>query len=324
MALKFSNVRCEINDLLIEADFELPGGIVAGISGADPAELQLLVEMAAGSITPEEGEIERTTFFFAGPTFYSADTEAIEFWTDAALDSGAETIAIGPSLALTSPLYRQFVIGELHKIAKEGALVLLVSQDLRFLADHADEALLIDEGSLVLRGEPRETIARYNEMVCDALREEADEAGLLDEFPRHGDQRAELTGLDLIDDEGKSTARIQSGEEVTVEVKVRFEEAIEDPVVGILLRNRIGVSVYGTNTQLEGLKLGPKAAGAETTLRFSFKADLCPQEYTLTAASHDPDGTAHDWLEEALLFSVIDSRHTEGVANLRARVEVAE
>ena len=64
------------------------------------------------------------------------------------------------------------------------------------------------------------------------------------------------------------------------------------------------------------------AAGEEATVRFTFNADLCPQEYTVTAASHDPDGTAHDWLEEALLFTVLDSRHTEGVANLRALVEV--
>lgn len=322
MALTFREVRCEVNDLLIEADFELPGGIVVGVSGVEPAELQLLIDLASGAITPEEGEIERDTFFCATPTFHSADVETIEFWTDAALESGAGIIAIGPSLALTSPVYRAFAASELHRIAREGTLVLLISQDLRFLADHSDEALLIDEGAIALRGEPRETITRYREMLIDALREEADEAGLLDEFPRHGDQRAELTGLDLIDDEGKSTAMIQSGEQVAIEVKVRFEQAVEEPVVGILLRNRIGVSVYGTNTQLEGIRLGPKAAGDEATLRFSFRADLCPQEYTITAASHDPDGTAHDWLEEALLFTVMDARHTEGVANLRAKVEV--
>ncbi len=324
MALTFHDVRCEVNDLLIEASFELPDGIVVGISGVEPAELQLLIDLASGSITPEEGEIERGTFFCATPTFHSADVEAIEYWTDAALESGAEIIAIGPSLALTSPVYRAFVASELHRIAREGTLVLLVSQDLRFLADQADEALLIDEGSIALRGEPRETITRYQEMLVDALREEADEAGLLEEFPRHGDQRAELTALDLLDGEGKSTAMIQSGEEVAIEVKVRFEETVEEPVVGILIRNRIGVSVYGTNTQLEGIGLGPKAQGDEVTLRFRFQANLCPQEYTITAASHDPDGTAHDWLEEALLFTVLDSRHTEGVANLKAAVEVVD
>jgi len=42
----------------------------------------------------------------------------------------------------------------------------------------------------------------------------------------------------------------------------------------------------------------------------------------LTAASHDPDGVWHDWIEDAIAFSVTDERATAGVANLRARVEV--
>jgi lipopolysaccharide transport system ATP-binding protein len=50
------------------------------------------------------------------------------------------------------------------------------------------------------------------------------------------------------------------------------------------------------------------------------RCDLCPQEYTLTAASHDPDGVWHDWIEDAVAFTVADSRYTAGVANLRATV----
>jgi lipopolysaccharide transport system ATP-binding protein len=58
-------------------------------------------------------------------------------------------------------------------------------------------------------------------------------------------------------------------------------------------------------------------------MRFVFGCHLCAEQYTLTVASHDPDGAAHEWLEEAIVFSVSDSRYTAGVANLRARVEVS-
>ncbi|MFN9084813.1 MAG: Wzt carbohydrate-binding domain-containing protein, partial [Acidobacteriota bacterium] len=75
-----------------------------------------------------------------------------------------------------------------------------------------------------------------------------------------------------------------------------------------------------TNTELEHLPLGPVAAGQTLRLSFQFPCLLCPQEYTLTAASHDPNGVWHDWMEDALAFSVADSRYTAGVANLRARV----
>ena len=38
-------------------------------------------------------------------------------------------------------------------------------------------------------------------------------------------------------------------------------------------------------------------------MTFEFACDLCPQFYTITAASHDPDGVWHDWMEDAVGFS---------------------
>ena len=103
---------------------------------------------------------------------------------------------------------------------------------------------------------------------------------------------------------------------------MRFHQAVADPVIGLMIRTRVGMNVYGTNTELEGLKLGPCAAGRQLQLSFSFRCELCAQEYTLTAASHDPDGVWHDWLEDAVAFAVADSRYTAGVANLRATVRL--
>ena len=65
-----------------------------------------------------------------------------------------------------------------------------------------------------------------------------------------------------------------------------------------------------------------RRAGERADVEVHFACDLCPQEYTLTVASHDQDGTHHDWLEDALFFSVIDTRYTAGLANLRAKMRV--
>jgi Wzt C-terminal domain len=97
---------------------------------------------------------------------------------------------------------------------------------------------------------------------------------------------------------------------------------VTEPVLGMLIRTQIGFEVYGTNTELERVRLGPRAAGETVSVVFSFLCDLCPHAYTLTLASHDPDGTAHDWLDDAIAFTVTDERPTAGVANLRARVKV--
>ena len=105
--------------------------------------------------------------------------------------------------------------------------------------------------------------------------------------------------METVGESGQPTMVWRSGELAVVRVAVRFREAVADPVVGIMIRTRIGLNVYGTNTELEQLKLGPCAAGNTLELAFAFRCELCPEEYTLTVASHDPDGVWHDWLEDA-------------------------
>ena len=63
---------------------------------------------------------------------------------------------------------------------------------------------------------------------------------------------------------------------VSVRAEVRFHEAVDDPVIGLLIRTQIGFEVYGTNTELERVKIGPRAAGESVIVTFSFLCDLCP------------------------------------------------
>jgi hypothetical protein len=139
---------------------------------------------------------------------------------------------------------------------------------------------------------------------------------------RHGDERARISLIEIQDAAGRAVQVVRSGERMTVRVELEFLADVAEPVAGILIRSRVGINVYGTNTELEKVSFGPCRAAERVELRFSFDCHLCAEQYTLTVASHDPDGVAHDWLEEAVFFTVADTRYTAGVANLRASVEV--
>ena len=93
-----------------------------------------------------------------------------------------------------------------------------------------------------------------------------------------------------------------------------------DPMVGILLRTRIGMDVYGTNTRIEQIPLGNLKAGDELEVDFKLECWLTPQQYTLTVATQGPDGSSHDWLDDTIAFEVVDTRVAAGVANLRAQI----
>jgi lipopolysaccharide transport system ATP-binding protein len=235
----------------------------------------------------------------------------------------AEVLLIEHTLAQHDPLVRARAVAALDRLRRGGATILLVSHDDELLRDLCDEIWWLDKGNLAGRGDPAETLAAYRKHIAQRIRAWGESVSSpLTPSLRRGDGRAEILNVETLGENGKSTAVWQSGENAVIRVSLKFHGTVADPVVGILIRTRLGLNVYGTNTELERLKFGPCSGGESLRLSFTFRCELCPQQYTLTVASHDPDGAWHDWLEEAVAFSVTDQRATAGVVNLRARVSI--
>jgi lipopolysaccharide transport system ATP-binding protein len=219
---------------------------------------------------------------------------------------------------------KTLAVSRLTKLRRAGASVVVLTHDEQLLEKCADEIWWLRDGKLVGRGEPTEVLEQYRLYVARALRQAGQgEQSPLTPVLRDGDGRAALESVELLGKDAEPTTVWRSGEETAVRVTVRFAGDVADPVIGVMIRTRIGLNVYGTNTELENIHFGPVREGDRVRVTFRFRCDLCPGDYTLTAASHDPDGVWHDWLEDAAAFAVADDRYTAGVANLRAKV-VAE
>ncbi len=212
---------------------------------------------------------------------------------------------------------------ELTAARHHGESVLLATWNETLLGEFCDEIWWIERGAVIAQGDPREILERWKKHAAERWRAEQAESAEMDPAFRAGDRRARVRLVELIDANGSAVRGWMSGEDAGIRVDVEFAATVEDPVIGILIRTRIGLNVYGTNTELEQLKLGPRRAGDSLRLTFRFRCDICPGEYTVTVASHDSDGTWHEWLEDVIAFTVGDTRYTAGVANLRARVEWA-
>jgi lipopolysaccharide transport system ATP-binding protein len=309
MAISFRGVSLAS---LVNFTADVPGGAIVGLIGEESPALSDILRLACGVVTPELGVVEASE-----PRRYIGPGEPLNL-------ALAGTLALDRTLSLHDALVRVRSRMGLERLRRSGSSILIYSHEQDFLRDLCDEVWWLHAGALAGRGEPREVLAAYNTHLARRLNEWASSLSqTLEPSMRRGDGRARLLSLETLDSAGKPSLLWRSGEPAFVRVRVRFEQPVEDPVVGIMIRTRIGFEVFGTNTELEGVKLGPVPAGATLQVIFALRCDLCPQEYTLTAASHDPDGVWHDWVEDALAFTVADTRYTAGVANLRASVRVA-
>ncbi len=290
-----------------------PAGAIIGVIGEKGSGVAELLRLAGGAAQPQSGEVR------AGP-----ERRFVALGDPLNL-APAAVIAMDQALATQDAVVRARTLTGLDRLRRSGSTILLGSHETPLLELLCDEIWWLDAGKIASKGDPKETLARYRRHVADRIREwgESIPPRLAPSF-RRGDGRGEILSIETLGANGKPTIVWRSGEMVTVRATVRYHEVVDNPVLGLLIRTQIGFEVYGTNTELEGLKIGPRQAGETVSIAFSFLCDLCPHAYTLTLASHDPDGTAHDWLDDAIAVTVADDRPTAGVANLRAKVSIEE
>ncbi len=231
-----------------------------------------------------------------------------------------DILVVDEALAVGDAVFANRCVHKFEELRERKVTVLFVSHDLGLVKQLSDRAILLLNGRIEAQGRPNDVINRYIGLVLEKQHAERDGSALAASH-RHGDGASEVLAVQLLNRCGQPCTTVEAGECVTVRVRSRFRHGRRDPMVGILIRNRIGMDVYGTNTRVERIELGSFEPGDVLEVDFRFECWLTPQQYTLTAATQDADGSSHDWLDDVMAFDVVDARVAMGVANLRAEVE---
>jgi lipopolysaccharide transport system ATP-binding protein len=234
-----------------------------------------------------------------------------------------EILIVDEALAVGDAIFANRCVQKFEELKARGVTVLFVSHDLGLVKRLSDRALLMLGGRVEAAGSPNDVVNRYIGLVHEwqktPVSPKNDTDGLKASF-RHGDGASRITSVELLDAAGRPARSVESGQPVCVRLRARFAAGVDGPIAGILIRNRLGIDVFGTNTRVEGLDLGSFRAGEILEVDFRFDCLLTRQEYTLTAATQHPDGASQDWLDDVLEFTVIDARDVAGVTNLKAQV----
>jgi lipopolysaccharide transport system ATP-binding protein len=236
-----------------------------------------------------------------------------------------EILIVDEVLAVGDAIFANRCVKKFEELKQRKVTVLFVSHDLGLVKRLSDRAALMVDGRVAAYGFPSEVVNRYVGLVLERQgREqpgrEISQTSQVGGTFRHGDGASRVLQVDLKDANGGSTRSLEPGPPVTICVRARAERDLENPVVGVLIRNRLGIDVFGTNTRIEGVDLGRVSAGETFEVEFTFDCLLTGQDYTLTAATQYSDGFSQDWLDDTISFSVVDSRDVAGLANFKTAV----
>ncbi|HEU4874294.1 MAG TPA: ABC transporter ATP-binding protein, partial [Pyrinomonadaceae bacterium] len=241
----------------------------------------------------------------------------------AAISVTPQILIVDEALAVGDAVFQHRCMRRIRELQESGMTILLVSHDPNAIRALCSRALLLHEGRMEALGKPNDVLNRYQKLIMareTAYEEnqltpageetndvELEDAPQLSFTYRHGDGRAAVTGVSLVNATGQRVEFVETGEEVMVRVRIHFREPFEAPVCGFLIRNRHGIHLYGTNTDLQQVTLGPVQRGEMIEVSFNFNCWLAPDSYSLTVGVHSPDGVSFDWLDGVLFFHVLST-----------------
>jgi len=221
-----------------------------------------------------------------------------------------EILIVDEALSVGDAYFQHKCIRRIKHFQEAGTTILFVSHDAAAVKTLCGRALLLDRGRLIQDGPPDLVLDYYNAMIArrEVNREilQAEAGGRT--TTRWGTFEARVTDIDLLDAQGQPARAFTVGDLAKVRIRVQFSTAIAAPTVGILIRDRLGNDVFGTNSFHVAPITAAYEGGETLTALFDVPLNLGAGTYTLTVAVHSHATHLvdnYDWWDKVIAFEIV-------------------
>lgn len=214
----------------------------------------------------------------------------------------ADILLVDEVLAVGDADFQRKCFKHFKQLKKDKKTVVFVSHDMNAVREYCDRAVLIEKNEIVKIGKVSEVATAYTRlfMADRPSRESANKK------KRWGDEKIVFSGLEL----DKHTFT-QDDDTIGINLTYKVNDSADRPVFGMSIKNSAGTVIAGTNTRIRHIETGVFSKGDKGTIRIEMPNILNDGEYALDVAiAHDDTITAHDWWEDAQLFTVFREEHT--------------
>ncbi|MFN2287918.1 MAG: ABC transporter ATP-binding protein [Chromatocurvus sp.] len=242
-----------------------------------------------------------------------------------AIHADPDTFLIDEALSVGDASFQQKCMRRIREFRAAGGGIIFVSHDMNAMKMICDRALVLENGRIVAEDSPESAVNLYNRLLAGDL-DPADAANNATkvEDSGYGNGKARITGANGLGADSQATS-LSSGEDYILDIDVQANAVLPNLTVGLMIRDRFGQDLFGTNTHLMGHRI-PVQAGASQQLRLRIPMHLAPGRYTLTLALHegaDHTRECYCWWDNAVQFEVSGIRGSPfvGLCNLQPRLE---
>lgn len=261
-----------------------------------------------------------------------------------------DILIVDEALAVGDAKFQARCFERLKQLKQNGTSILLVTHSTEQIVTHCSRAVLIDSGVVMDIGEPRNVTNYYLDLLFgrsvkpsttedesfDSMQSSCDNDVITlsqneDVFLgrpisnnlsyRWGDQKAIILDYLLFSEGINYPTALRSGSKIELSMSVRFKEEIFRPIIGFTVKNKEGITVYGTNSELlefeDVMSTGSK--DSVEIISMSFTCSLAPGDYFISlgvASKASEDVEPHDRRYDAIHIHVEPDKTMFGLSNM--------
>ena len=267
----------------------------------------------------------------------------------------ADVLIIDEALSVGDAFFVQKCMRFLRGFIERGTLI-FVSHDAGAITSLCSRAIWLDHGALKHDGEPKVVTESYLADLYESQQGESifqDVATLrtsgkeltalrdmrqdflnssnfrndiqLFEFNSEGQTfgkgGAEIELVAILDQHGQPLSWCVGGEQVILLIRCIALANIARPVIGFVVKDRLGQAIFSDNTYLSYVaQPRPASKGQKIEARFSFRMPVLPRgDYSISVAIADgtqEEHIQHRWINDALIFKIETSFVCQGLVGI--------
>jgi ABC-type polysaccharide/polyol phosphate transport system ATPase subunit len=229
-----------------------------------------------------------------------------------AMHVSADVFLIDEVLAVGDAAFQQKCLDTFNRMRDEGRTVVLVTHDMSMVERLCNRAVMLEAGRVVSSGAPAAVAHDYIQLNFDHT-----STLTSGESERWGDGAAQILDAWLADEARERTQQAAQGQWVSLNLRVRFERAMQEPIFGFTLVDERGAVAFQTNSEWDRVSTERFAAGEEAEFEVRFANHLEEGRYHISpAVAHAGGLQVADRRERFTSFLVTAERRTGGHVNL--------
>lgn len=237
-----------------------------------------------------------------------------------------DILIVDEALAVGDAAFQRKCFRRIEEFMDQGTTLLLVSHDIEGVKKICGKALHIAEGHLAMYGEAKGICDHYEKILFGGKTLKScppsdimDTSLSCDCEVAYGDGRAFIESIWLENATGHTANVFASNATIFVHYRIRVEQALDNPVLALMIKTREGVAVFGTDSVHLGKSTGHFEPNRTLEVQFKLENNLAPGIYYLNCGLRDRYSEETLFIHrrvDALVFRVVASEKTTAAAGL--------